>query len=126
MASLEEVLDLSARGDAASLKAAISPSMPAVLRGLAERGRSVQIELAAANSSTSPSAKSILGLIEMRKSGLLDDIEFWYVLSAVELHLVENERHDGEIWELVADLAERELDDATLHCAEARLSQLAT
>ena len=126
MASLEDVLDLSLKGDAASLKAKIDASMAAVRRGLAERGRSVHIDLAAEKPSTSPSAESILGLIEMRKSGLLDAIEFWYVLTAIELHLVENERIDGQLGGLVADLATRELDASTLERAEALLSRLAT
>jgi hypothetical protein len=126
MASLEQILDLSANGDAASLKAALAPMMPAVRRGLAERGRSVHIALAATTLGTSPSAKSILGLIQMRKAGFLDATEFWYVMTAVELHLVASEHHDSEVWGPIAGLAERELDDAILLRAEAQLSQLAT
>jgi hypothetical protein len=126
MATLEEVLEVAARKDVAALRALLAPSMPAVKRALAERGRSVHIALAAEHSNLAVQAASLLACIEMRRAGQLDVLEFWYIFTAVDLHLVENDLHGDELGGVVSALAERELDEPTLRRMEVRLLSVAT
>ena len=124
MASLEHALEFTARADVAALRALIAPSLPAIRRGLAERGLSAPISLVANNLGTTPSREALLTLVKMRKAGELDELEFWYVLTAIELHLVATDRRDSVLGNLVSDLAERELVDAELRRVEIALRSL--
>ena len=100
--------------------------MPAVNRGLAERGRSVAIGLAAADTATTPTPAALLALIEMRRSGELSGLEFWYILSAIDLHMAATERLDTEVGNLISDLAKIEVEEPQIGQVEAQLRRVAT